>query len=208
MGLKVVRVPPNEFLRWSFDEDDRRTVLNLLREMSETPFAAAAWKREPSTPMRDFPDAYPSQRVGSYTAYGVFVLLLEELTVGVDDRLLEEDEDIERAALHAFRETYATRAEIPEARQILEMPDSGGSGAYVPVPFGEPLEVSGVTLASLPAAVRGIQAFADVLSFDLYAECEPERSEGAWLPLGTMRNVARTLFRFLSEDDSMAVQVE
>lgn len=205
MGLNVQRVPPHEWLLWAFAEDDRHEFLKHLGELTNIAVNDDLWTGVPGVPMREFPEPYASQRVGSYTAYGIFVLLLEEVDSGVDEGYLDDDEDLEREALTAFRNEYGQlRVRIPGAQQFVDASDC--DSAYVPVSFDEPFMLRDRSIASLHEAIRALEAFAEAVSFDLRAPFEEEYDDNDnWIPLGTMRNVARILYQFFEYDKKKVV---
>jgi hypothetical protein len=201
MGLDIYRVPPNEWLWWSLDEGGRKT---LFRNLAASKLDRTGWNTPPSRAMHEFPSGYPSARVGSYSAYGVFILALEEMTEGLDIASFEQDEEPELAWLREFRREYGKRRKpIPNALHFLRMPDNAGS--FLPAVFEKPFRVRGEWIASLPAAVGALEEFARLLRFDLSADPEVEYIKDRWVPLATMRNVARILHGFFTTDPTCVV---
>jgi hypothetical protein len=92
---------------------------------------------------------------------------------------------------------------IPQAVHFLGMPDC--EGAFVPLDFQEPFEYAGVSIASLWGAIECLMRFAQITSFSLTEEFEKESHGDEWMPLSTMRNVARILYQFMSADKSKVV---
>jgi len=201
MGLDIYRVPPNEWFWWSLDERARN---KFLTKLSGSKLPKIRWSSRPKRAMQEFPSGHASVRVGTYSAYGIFVLALEEMTTGLDSASFEADEDLELAWFREFRREYGIRrGSIPNAPHFLLMPDN--SGSFVPAVFKKPFRVQGEWIASLPAAVHTLEAFAESLAFDLSGDPEVEYIKDRWLPLATMRNVARILHGFFAADRTSVV---
>ena len=62
-------------------------------------------------------------------------------------------------------------------------------------------------MASLPGAIKALQAFAKGLHFELAEEAEIEYAveNGKWLPIATAKNVARILHAFFTEKPNACV---
>jgi len=119
---------------------------------------------------------------------------------------LEDDADVELAALKAFRKKLRPKSlRIPYVTHFLESGDT--DTIFIPILFKRPFEYDERFVASLPGGLRALQAFANGLGFDLNADYDDEDSEktGKWLPVGTAKNVARILYTFFDEEPNACV---
>ncbi|MBA4031392.1 MAG: hypothetical protein C0478_10965 [Planctomyces sp.] len=143
-------------------------------------------------------------KLGSYTRYGVFTLFLTYLLEGGFESELEEDEDIELAALHSFR-AQLTPASI-EVQFASHFTDTGDSDTiFVPALFDEPFHWDESWVASIPAAVIALESLAKSLDFSLEADSELETVDDKWDAVATSRNIARDLYAFFKESGNSCV---
>jgi len=195
MGLNLKRTRFAEWLE-PYGPDSRAEYLAKLEKHVGQEINVNAWTVEDS----DYP------RVGSYTAYGVFRLCLQYLVKGAFENSLEDDADVELAALKAFRKKLRPKSlRIPYVTHFLESGDT--DTIFIPILFKRPFEYDERFVASLPGGLRALQAFANGLGFDLNADYDDEDSEktGKWLPVGTAKNVARILYTFFDEEPNACV---
>jgi hypothetical protein len=139
-------------------------------------------------------------RVGSYTAYGVFLLHLEHLTRGdptSDYESDEEDWDIELEALARFRSDFKPASvTIEGSSHFLDVGDT--DTIFVPVAFPQPIEWNETWVGSVPVAMHVLEQFAASIGFDLRSSFDPEELDQRWHPVNTSRNIARILFQFFA----------
>src|SRR5262249_19996130 len=111
-----------------------------------------------------------------------------------------------REALKEFRrELKPSSVRVPYAAHFL---DSGDTDTiFIPILFAKPFAYEERFVASLPGAVRALQAFARGLQFDLAEEAESEYAveNDQWLPVATAKNVARILYAFFTEKPNACV---
>ena len=196
MGLNLLRKRFSDWLE-EYGPDARAHYLARLEKHIGQKIEVNAWQVED----RDFP------RVGSYTSYGIFVLCLQYVTVGDYGNDLEEDKDVEFEVLREFRKKLKPASiKIPYAAHFLESGDT--DTIFIPVLFAKPFPYDERFVASLPGAIKALEAFARGLRFELSAEPEAEYEEvenGKWLPISTAKNVARILHHFFTEKPNACV---
>ena len=194
MGLNLQR---KNFLEWV--ETGVRTkhidlFLNKLRKHVGKPIDISKWN------ITD--EKYP--KVGSYTAYNVFILCLAFITEGDYESELDPDEDIELAALHSFRNNLKPASnKIPFVEHFLDVGDS--STIFIPVLFKTAFEFDEIFVASSPAAMRALETFSKILKFDLNSSFDDEGEILSWIPIATAKNVARIIYQFLKEKPDACV---
>lgn len=193
MGVNLQR---ERFADWleGFDEDTRADFLARLEHHIGQKPDIRKW--------RIHDNAYP--RVGSYTSYNIFRLCLEYVTRGDYEATLDDDDDIEREALKDFRATLQpASSSVPYAEHFL---DSGDTDTiFIPVLFERVFVYDQMFVASLPGAVRALEAFARELRFDLRPVFDEEVEEGTWMPVATAINVAKLLYSFFTEKPNACV---
>lgn len=190
MGLNLQRV---SFVGWLGPEINTKDFLQKLEEK--------LGKKVPFMDWTIVDEEYP--RVGSYTAYGTFVLCLYYLTIGDFEQDLEKDDDIELEALNSFRKLFAPKSTtIPYVEHFLDTNDS--DTIFLPIFFEKPITIDEFDLASLPAATQALESFAKACSFNLLDDYENEYSKdeygnGIWIPFATVKNIARIIYKFFKE---------
>lgn len=195
MGLNLMR---ESFADWleGYSPDTRAHFLNKLQKHLGQKIDVDAWKVEDK--------AFP--RVGSYTSYGIFRFCLQYVTRGNHEDELDGKDGIEFEALREFRrELEPGSVRVPYASHFLESGDT--DTIFIPILFAKPFTYDERFVASLPGAVRALQAFAKGLQFDLEEEEEIEYTveNGRWLPIATAKNVARILYAFFTEKPNACV---
>jgi hypothetical protein len=195
MGVNLKR---QRFSDWveDYGPDGRGHYLAKLEKHIGQKIDVDAWQVEDA----DFP------RVGSYTAYGIFILCLKYVTVGDYGDELEEVEDVEFEALLEFRRKLKPASlKIPYTAHFLESGDT--DTIFIPVLFSRPFVYDERFVASLPGGVKALEAFAKGLRFQLTAEFEEEYTveNGKWLPVSTAKNVARILYQFFTAKPNACV---
>jgi hypothetical protein len=195
MGLNLLRKRFSDWLE-DYGPETRAHYLAKLEKHIGQKINVDAWQVED----RDFP------RVGTYTTYGIFVLCLQYITVGVYGDDLEDDEDLEFEALREFRAHLRPGSiKVPYAAHFLESGDT--DTIFIPVLFARPFVYDERFVASLPGAVKALEAFAKGLRFELTddPDIDYEAENGKWLPIATAKNVARILHQFFIEKTNACV---
>jgi hypothetical protein len=188
MGIALKR---EAFLEWveghiRFTERDR--FFADLQAATGLSRAAAHWKSEESSYLK----------IGSYTRYGIFILLLTFVAQGDSGCKLEDDENIEREALDVFRRQLSPLpVHLPMAEHFLRTGDS--DTVFVPVAIREPFEFEETWVASLPGALLSLQALARELHFSLKARPEQEDFAGTWDAVATGKNIARDIHTYFAK---------
>jgi hypothetical protein len=195
VGVNLLRERFSDWLEEDIPGARAHFLAKLERHVGQK-IAVDAWQIED----REFP------RVGSYTAYGIFRLCLQFVTLGDYEEELEEDEDVELEALREFRAALKPGSlRVPYASHFLETGDS--DTIFIPLLFDRPFAYDDRFVASLPGGVRALEAFAKGLRFEISAEADLELSaeDGRWLPVATAENVARILHGFFTEKPDACV---
>ena len=195
MGVNLKRESFSDWLE-DYGPDSRALYLKKLEKHIGQKIDVDAWQVEDT----DFP------RVGSYTAYGIFVLCLQFVTLGDYGNGQEEDEDVEFEALRDFRaKLQPASIKVPYVAHFLESGDT--DTIFIPVLFPRPFVYDERFVASLPGGIKALEAFAKGLRFELTAEPEMEYEveNGKWLPISTAKNVARLLYGFFTEKPNACV---
>lgn len=193
MGLALSR---QSFDAWVVDwpPSMQERLFAAMEESTGIMRSAAHWPTEDQT----------IWRLGSYTRYGIFTLLLHYLIDGDSENELEDDQDIELAALQSFRSQYA-----PASKSIEYAAHFTGTGdcdtIFVPAMFDEPVSWEESWVASMPAAIIALESLARLLRFSLTQGGEPEEVDGKWDAVATARNVARDLFMFFRDSKNTCV---
>lgn len=192
MGLNLNTVHLNEWL-YSFDEAELPELKEELKQkVGDIP------DDDSIRCDRDFP------RVGSYTAYGIFDYCLFYLTKGDYESEIEPDEDFELIALREFRKYFEAGSKvIPYVGHFIATGDS--DTIFLPVLFDEPFEFHGRFVASLPAAIKALESFSTSINFDLNSDFEDERIDDSWIPLATVKNVARIIYKFFIKNQNICI---
>lgn len=195
MGLNLLR---ERFRHWIEEEGlgARAGFIAKLEKHVGRRIDVDAWQVEDK--------AFP--RVGSYTAYGIFRLCLRFVTIGDFEGDLAGEDDIELDALMEFRATLKPGSlKVPYASHFLETGDS--DTIFIPLLFAKPFVYEDRFVASLPGAVKALEAFARGLRFEIAgdADLELEAEDGRWLPVATAKNVARILHGFFTEKPDACV---
>ncbi len=195
MGLNLLRERFSDWLE-DYGPETRARYLARLEKHIGQKINVDAWQVED----KDFP------RVGSYTTYGIFVLCLQYVTTGDYGDDLHEDEELEFEALREFRAKLKPGSvKVPYAAHFLESGDT--DTIFIPVLFPRPFVYDERFVASLPGAIKALEAFAKGLRFELTTdpEVEYEVENGKWLPISTAKNVARILHPFFTEKTNACV---
>ena len=195
MGLALTRVTFDDWLTGNLARVDRKPFRRRLERHVGRPLNFDDWVVDD--------DAHV--RVGSYTAYGVFVRCLEFLVVGEPGDVLAPDQDVEKDALSEFRQRLLpASASIRYAEHFLEVGDT--DTLFIPKLYPRPFEDNELYVASLPGALQVLERFSQELCFDLCSDYPDEMTpQGQWLPIQTASNVARTLHSFLRENRGTCV---
>ncbi len=61
-------------------------------------------------------------------------------------------------------------------------------------------------LALRRAAMEVLQRLAETLGFELQSEYEPEKANDKWLPISTVKNIARTIAKYFGEEPQACVE--
>jgi len=195
MGLNLLRERFSDWLA-DYGPESRAQLLAKLEKHVGQKIDVSAWQVED----RAFP------RVGSYTSYGIFRLCLQYVTMGDFADELDEADDVEFEALREFRtELKPGFLKVPYAAHFLNSGDT--DTIFIPIMFAKPFAYDERFVASLPGAVKALEAFAKGLRVDLAVEAEMEygAEKGKWLPVATAKNVARILYSFFTEKPNACV---
>jgi len=107
-------------------------------------------------------------------------------------------------ALDAFLQSLkANSLDLPAAAHFTE---TGASDAiFVAAAFDKPFVFQEMTVASKVRAMEAMQRLAETLDFGLPSEPEPESAEDQWLPLATVKNIARIISGYFDEEPDACV---
>ena len=194
MGLNLNRQKFLEWVELSFRTKDIDLFLNKLKKHIGKPIDISKWIITDKK--------YP--KVGSYTAYNIFILCLVFITEGDFENELEPDEDIEFEALHNFRDNLKPASKkIPFVEHFLEVGDS--DTIFIPVLFKTPFEFDESFVASSHAAIKALDTFSKILKFELNSSFDDEEEIDSWIPIATAKNVARIIYQFFKEKPNACV---
>ena len=125
-------------------------------------------------------------------------------TKGDYENELEPDEALERIALENFRTNLKPRAVTsPFADHFLATNDT--STIFLPTFFEKPIAFYEVDIASLAAANKALEAFAQAIGFNLLSNLDDDSINDKWIPLATAKNVARTIYQFFTTNPNSCV---
>lgn len=115
----------------------------------------------------------------------------------------QERDDFYDIASAAIEQEVTSGFELPDRQHLLDVGDS--DTLLIPLRFASPYEHNEIWIASSPGVQNCLRAFAENLGFDLDGADESESLGDEWRPMATIRNVARVLYRFLSEQPNGCV---
>ena len=191
MGLNLSRV---SFADWLGPDIDFKQFIKKLKTKLGMEIPYINWTV--------VDEKYP--RVGSYSAYGVFVLCLYYISIGDFEKDLEEDMEIELEALKSFRELFKPKTNnIPYVEHFINTNDS--DTIFLPILFENPVKIDCLDLASLPAATKALEVFSEFCGFNLEYHFDEEYKECKWVPFSTVKNIARILYNFFKEKPESCV---
>jgi hypothetical protein len=199
VGLNLARVSFEDWVEESVPRKNRPAFFEALFKHVGKELDIASWLEV------DPEEEVPSPKVGSYTSYGIFVYCLKYLAEGDYEAALDPDEDWELKALAAFRKSLDPASwELPATTHFTK---TGASDAiFIPASFATPFDFDVVTVASKPAAMEVLQRLAETLGFELQSEYESEEANDEWLPISTVKNIARTIAKYFGEEPQACVE--
>jgi len=195
MGLDLSTTDFNRWLKSQFKSSEKRNrFLKRLSAHVGQPISASQFASRTER----------SERVGSYTCYGIFYILLEYLTIPNCDTSFSQDEDIETAALEQFKRAFPKGTSL--IRHSEHFTRTGDTDTiFLPIPFDSPLEFEEAFVGSLPMALDALRQLSKVLDFNLASEYEEELIEGGYSYVAIARNVARVLYRFFGKNSRTCI---
>jgi len=195
MGLNLSAIHLNDWL-YSIQESEGINIEILKKELKEK--LGELPQDDSVTIDNEFP------RVGSYTAYGIFRYCLIYLSFGDYKDELTEDDDYELIALQEFKKYLKPMsAPIKYVEHFTETDDS--DTIFLPVLFDKPFVFYDRDVASLPASKKVLEVLAEIIGFDLFSEFDAEYQDDRWIPIATVKNVARIIYNFFDKYSNTCV---
>ena len=60
-------------------------------------------------------------------------------------------------------------------------------------------------VASLPASKKVLEVLAEIIGFDLFSDFDTEYQDDRWIPIATVKNVARIIYNFFDKYSNTCV---